>query len=370
MRSGNRGGISPNNNASVPYVVNVCTMPTRQHHYVPKSYLKRFASKPKRINLFNLSRQIAREDISIKDQCRKPNYYGDQSNEDALTDMETAAGRAINHLISRPERTLPTAILRFVAMQRVRTPASVDSTVEAFRKMFELMASPRAPDVNQLKSAVESYVTPELALTMADELANAVSDLRFKVLSHPESVFITSDNPAFFYNQYCEQAQNTGIAGADRLGLQIFLPLSPRHLLMLYDGGTYDYVNNGMPTESDVEALNGLQIVTAEHNIYFADWHQLSHVVTLTDRFAKFRTNSPSKAEEIASDQNENESLIHGYLEIPNVGLELSILRLKKRALRVSMEKRLNGTRLRPRKRRNTNRNADVKTYSTVIARI
>ena len=41
-------------------------MPTKQHHYVPKSYLRRFASKPKRINIFNLQRRIAREDVSIK----------------------------------------------------------------------------------------------------------------------------------------------------------------------------------------------------------------------------------------------------------------------------------------------------------------
>ena len=83
-------------------------------------------------------------------------------------------------------------------------------------------------------------------------------------------------------------------------------------------------------TESDIEALNGLQIVTAQRNIYFDDWHQLARVTALADRFAQLRTESHGKAEEIESDQNENESLIHGYLEIANVGLDLSVLRLKK----------------------------------------
>ncbi len=345
-------------------------MPTRQHHYVPQSYLKRFASKPKRINLFNLHRRIAKEDVSIKDQCRKPNYYGDQSNEDALTVMETAAGRAINHLISHPERTLPMAILRFVAMQHVRTPASVNAAAEMSRKMFELTVSPRASDANQLERSVESFVAREFVPNMGIKVTSAISDLRSRVLSHPEAVFVTSDNPAFFYNQYCEQAQNTGIAGALRAGLQIFLPLSPNHLLMLYDGGTYDYVNKRTLTESDIEALNGLQIVTAQRNIYFDDWHQLARVTALADRFAQLRTESHGKAEEIESDQNENESLIHGYLEIPNVGLDLSVLRLKKRALRVPMDKRLSGTRRRPQKERNQNRNSDVSTYSRVIARL
>ena len=341
-----------------------------KHHYVPRSYLSRFASKPDRINLFNLHRRITREDVSIKDQCRKPNYYGDQSNEDALTEMETAAGKAINHLISHPEGNLPMAVLRFVAMQHVRTPASVNTAAEMVRKMFELTVSPRVIDANHLRRSVESYMARKFVHDMGIEVTNAISDLKFRVLSHPEAVFVTSDNPAFFYNQYCEQAQNMGTAGAERPGLQIFLPLSPHHLLMLYDGGTYDYVSKRTLTGSDIDALNGLQIVTAQRNIYFDDWHQLARVTALVDKFARLRTESHGKAEEIESDQNENESLIHGYVEIPNVGLDLSVLRLKKRALRVSMEKRVSGTRRQSHKKRNQNRNADVSTYSRVIARL
>ena len=345
-------------------------MPTKQHHYVPKSYLRRFASKPKRINIFNLQRRIAREDVSIKDQCRKRNYYGDQGIEDALGDLETEAAKAIKSLIIDPEPSLSQTILQFVAVQHVRTPASVNSAAAMLGKMFQLTASTGLGGTNHMASDVESLVTPAFVLSMADEVTNAIADLNFRVLSHPKSVFITSDNPVFFYNQYCEQAQNTGITGATRIGLQIFAPLSPRHLLMLFDGGTYDYIKSRTLTDSDIETLNGLQVLSAARNVYFDDWHQLGRVTALVDRFAHLRAGELGKAEEIASDQNENESLIHGYLEVPNVGLNLSVLRIKKRALRTSMDRRLNGTRIRTRKPRRPNRNTELRTYSKVVARI
>ena len=345
-------------------------MPTKQHHYVPASYLRRFASKLKRINIFNLNRRIPREDVSIKDQCRKPNYYGDQSIEDALRDLETEAGSAINHLISHPEQSLSPTILHFVAIQRVRTPVSVNSADVMLKKMFQLTASTGDNDPDLMASTIGEFVTPAVVLSIADEVANAIADLNFRVLSHPEDIFITSDNPVFFYNQYCEQAQNTGIAGATRIGLQIFIPLSPRHLLMLFDGGTYDYIKSRTLTDSDIEALNGLQIISADRNVYFNDWRQLGRVTAVVDKFAHSRVGHLGKAEEIASDQNEDESLIHGYLEIPNIGLDLSVLRIKKRALRISMGKRLNNTRIRTQKPTRPNHNAELRTYSRVIARI
>ena len=345
-------------------------MPTKQHHYVPRFYLKRFASKPKRINMFNLQRKIPRQDVSIKDQCRKPNYYGDQTNEDALRDLETEAGKATIRLISDPEPSLAPTILQFVAIQHIRTPAWVNSAAAMLGKMSQLTASTGVPGTNHMARDAESLVTPAFVLSMSNELANAIGDLNVRVLKHPENVFITSDNPAFFYNQYLEQAQKMGITGATRLGLQIFIPLSPRHLLMLFDGDTYDFIKSRTLSDSDIETLNGLQVISADRNVYFADWHHLGYVTALVDKFAHSRLSDLTIAEEIASDQNEDDSLIHGYLEVPNVRLDLSVLRIKRRALRISMDKRLNGTRTRTKRPRRPNHNTDLRTYSRVVARI
>ena len=72
-------------------------MPSRQHHYVPKFYLKRFSKDTKRINIYNIRRKLAKENVSLRQQCSKPNYYKDQNIENALSRMEAEAALALQH---------------------------------------------------------------------------------------------------------------------------------------------------------------------------------------------------------------------------------------------------------------------------------
>ena len=73
-----------------------------QHHYVPRFYLNNFASKANRINVYNLEGEFAKEDISLRKQCRKPNYYKGQSIEAALGHMEDEAAKAFRILMEHP----------------------------------------------------------------------------------------------------------------------------------------------------------------------------------------------------------------------------------------------------------------------------
>jgi hypothetical protein len=66
-------------------------------------------------------------------------------------------------------------------------------------------------------------------------------DLRWKLLQNKTDLpFITSDHPAVRYNQFLEprirSGSNTGLVAR---GLQMFLPLSPKHVLVLFDSETY-----------------------------------------------------------------------------------------------------------------------------------
>jgi len=68
----------------------------------------------------------------------------------------------------------------------------------------------------------------------------AIADLQCHLAISPDGAFITSDNPAFKYNQYCEDIDYQGITGALCRGFQIFLPLAPRLCLLLYDRAVYN----------------------------------------------------------------------------------------------------------------------------------
>ena len=98
---------------------------------------------------------------------------------------------------------------------------------------------PRIANVD-LEAMRFGYTDPVLAsLQSLPAMLDAISDLHGHLLVSTTNDFITSDNPAFKYNQYCEEVQHMGITGALCSGLQIFLPLTPQLHLLLYDPATY-----------------------------------------------------------------------------------------------------------------------------------
>ena len=51
-------------------------MSQKKHHYVPRFYLKHFASSPRRINVLNLKDFKPDHDGPLKDQCYRNHLYG------------------------------------------------------------------------------------------------------------------------------------------------------------------------------------------------------------------------------------------------------------------------------------------------------
>ena len=317
-------------------------MATRQHHYVPRFYLARFASKPKRINVYNLRRNLAKEDVSLKGQCKKPNFYGDSDTEKALSILEARAAICIDREANQPSNTPPENLLEFVAIQYLRTPAIAKTMDGVSKKLFGFITDhmPVEERIETMDSLMQLDEMPVFNLTLKDGVVENIKDLKLAVISQPEDVFITSDNPVYFYNQYCEQIQRRGKNGTRQRGLQIFMPLSPRHYLLLYDGKTYDYVKSQSISTSDIYSLNGLQVVSAEANLYFANWAQLSQVEPLVADMTRLRISDPGVLQHFVSDDNGDGELLHSYVEAPNLELNLSFLRIKKRALRVPVHKR------------------------------
>ena len=207
------------------------------------------------------------------------------------------------------------------------------------KKLFGFISDHLPPDerTKAMDSLIQLDEMPVFNLTLKDEVVADIKDLKMVAISQPQDIFITSDNPTYFYNQYCEQVQGRGKTGARQRGLQIFMPLSPRHYLLLYDGNTYDYVKNQSISRADIYSLNGLQVISAEANLYFANWAQLSQVESLIADRMSLRIRDP---EILQRDARDNGELLHSYVEAPNLGLNLSFLQIKKRALRVPNHKR------------------------------
>lgn len=191
------------------------------------------------------------------------------------------------------------ALLTFVLFQHARTPSRAAAMNEHTEKLVKTLAKD-FPDLKDEANGIQvnDRDAPVTALRAVGEIRHFAADLKLKLLENKtRRLFITSDNPAVLYNQFLEkrnpQGGNTGI---QCIGLQIFLPLGPRHLLMLYDGNVYRVggrqhlqTHIEITREADVEALNVLQAANADNVLYYSADTDVAHVREAVGRATAYR---------------------------------------------------------------------------------
>jgi hypothetical protein len=128
--------------------------------------------------------------------------------------------------------------------------------------------------IDSLAVRFRSPVTNSMMIAVT--MLHLLTDLTMKIVVNCSSVqFLTSDAPVVLFNQWCQGTRGMGTTGFTSAGLQVFLPLSPQHLLLMFDGDIYVAGKQGSPrvdlrTVHDVNGLNGLQLLTAERNLYYS----------------------------------------------------------------------------------------------------
>lgn len=257
----------------------------KKQHYVPKMYLKNFSwgEARKQINIALLRSGRIVLDGDLAGQCYEDYFYGkDLVIENALVPLEGRAKAILAQIIASgaaPKRYSQDhdAFLTFTLFQYGRTKAAAEGLDEQLDKLVKatLVASESCdPDeIDGIKVRFRNAASNSMrAVAECKVLAH---DLRCKILVNKTTInFITSDNPAVFYNQFGEQRvvrSNIGIASR---GLQIFLPVSPRHLAVFYDEAVYKIGNRkdsftGVSETEDVRGLNDLQWMNVLETVYF-----------------------------------------------------------------------------------------------------
>ena len=133
-------------------------------------------------------------------------------------------------------------------------------------------------DFNKVKL---SHKSPALKTSyLAISSAPLLFDLHIVLLINEAKVeFITSDSPTVLFNTYFNGKSKGGQTGYVSKGLQIFFPINPRHMFLLYDPNYYSIQLNEnliyiIKKNKDVRRLNGLQVIFALNNIYFRNYNQ------------------------------------------------------------------------------------------------
>lgn len=331
-------------------------MDTGRHHFVPRFYLKAFSPTAGQIHVFNLDRRESFPNATLRDQCYEPSFYGDFPGlEGRLQKLEDAVAPVIQQVISSrrpPARNTPLMghLVVFVALQHRRSVAAVESSAESWENMRRAVG-PMAPEL-----AREGWAGPispaeamKLALGVVNEAAHGLVDLHVRTLVASDGArFVTSDNPVFLYNQFCEGVHGTGVLGIAQRGLQVFLPVSPDVTVMLFDPAVYKFTSVGdvvAVTARDVDALNGLQILSAEESILFSDQSDVAGIRRLVDRYAPLRASKAMHVEVFERVDDPREGLAHSFQIMPQVHLNLSVCELRRRAKKVPQKERARGHR-------------------------
>ncbi|OCQ97684.1 hypothetical protein BCD64_06185 [Nostoc sp. MBR 210] len=323
----------------------------KNQHFVPRFYLKNFSlqSQRERIRVFNISSCKFINSANLYDQASKNYFYGrDLKIENALKPLETESAKIINSIIDK--QTLPQAdsrehqmLLMFIITLLGRTVYAAEMIDEVVEKYKETVTS---IDANAL---LESERNIDLTLTDAVQESLRIAVLYFPlvrdicwklIINETEQPFITSDHPVALYNQFLEPRKTYGSnVGLASKGLQIFLPLSPKFTLNLFDKDVYRVGTRNKPCVStdlpaDITALNLLQLINANKNIYFNEDYsekQVQELLILANRYRRQTKVNWDKYPKRVENQNKK-ILLHLYGSDVKCSLKLSFISLLKKA--------------------------------------
>lgn len=336
-------------------------MAGKRQHFVPQFLLRNFhvAGSDRAIAVYRLSDRRHLPKTSVKDQAHENHFYGVGQVEDDFARMEGATGVLMDAAVR--DGTLPDLrssghhlLVTFAVLQAYRTRAAAEATSEfaaRFAEQVLRMHPDIAPHLNDIRIVAER--SPLHALQPAAECLDLALDLAVKLLCNRTRLpFVLSDHPAVFYNQFLEPRKRVGSnTGITAKGLQLFLPIGPRHLLLFYDRDVYTVGGRRLTSrrvevtsESDIEGMNLLQAVSAGDCLYHNGELRPGEIERLAGRAAKFRATekaSTIRYEPASGDFRNDGVLIRLFEPDVRTRLDLRCVRLTPEAERYDLGDRM-----------------------------
>ena len=257
----------------------------KKQHYIPQCYLRAFSTSASRrtIGVFVLRTGHYFSSASIKDQAQQLYLYGkDQTIENVNGQLEGGVTPIIRAVIEN--NALPPmysedlhALLTFAVHLRSRTKLAGEALNESMDKLFK-MAFKDHPVLKDHMSdfTIGSEYPSAYAAGIAMSILPLHYDLMIKlIVNRTRTPFITSDNPAVLCNPFLiHRAHSRSTAGVAISGVQIYLPLSPKHCLLMFDKDIYHVGEKStravhVDQASDIIQINTLQGISADTCLYF-----------------------------------------------------------------------------------------------------
>jgi hypothetical protein len=277
----------------------------KNQHYVPRCLLKPFTlnGEGKTINLYNVRGDRFIENAPVKNQCSRNFFYGsDLGPEKALSELEGEYARVIGIVRSGLEISDTDADwLRVFAILQTRRTAQAIARLRQFMDQMADETFKNNPDQRPEDPTHDELVFTSIRHDL--NYAREIDDLKFIILLNKTDLeFSISDHPSVFSNRFSFENQKQRLRGFGLAssGLFLVLPVAPRLAAFFFDIGVYTVsIPQGtrfvsVTDDSDVRALNELQQLNAEQNIYFSTWSHRERFVARDERVARQRELKPS----------------------------------------------------------------------------
>lgn len=332
----------------------------QRHHFVPQFYLRQLSRDGRSIRLFNFRRDALIENASIRRQCARRNFYGFSENvESSFADLEGVVATIIQEI--RRSQCLPDkgseqwrSLLGYVVFQKARTARAGNASdhLTDYLMKLQLQGHPAARSVDLDKYRIGHKYPTQVPLSVTGDVIGYAESLAAHLVINESPIgLITSDDPVVVHNQYCEGITYRGVKGWGSSGVQVFFPLSPRELLLLFDAAIYkvgrshrgDLVTR-VTLADDVNQANSLQILNADENVYLPPTEDPLTVAHFCREVARRRPATRMRfveTEAVPMDDGRRSSLVHQYEPLLPARLELSFVRVRTKARGKPLEARV-----------------------------
>lgn len=256
----------------------------KNQHYVPRCYLKPFTvdRAGKAINLFNIKSGRFISNAPVKNQCAKDYFYGqDLIIEKSLSSLEGFYATILLKIENKEELDNEDlyALQKFTYLQYMRTEHAMKRTSQQAKDFNQTIFGEEEIEKEDNDFLMDEGHEPIMITTMKMCVSSweLVEDLKICIFeNNTKHPFITSDDPSIFTSRFQLQKLKQETFGVGAAGVVFFLPVTPRFLVIFYDGGVYTLPDKRGQyleiDEEDVHALNHLQFLRSSTNLYFSDF--------------------------------------------------------------------------------------------------
>lgn len=278
----------------------------KNQHFVPKVYLRKFSADGKSIELCIKETLEFRSRAAIKNQSSCNYFYGeDLEIEDFLSSMEADLGVILRKLSCNSVNALSKDDCEFLFgytfLQLGRTEAAAMDLVEVSKELNNFVEDTfTSIDTSAFRVIEDRLENVKKAISIGREMLDTSSDLDYIFILNDSPIdFITSDCPVSLYNQFHERIGKRSF-GFGSIGTQIFFPLSPRIVFLIYDHLCYKIGTRKSKfiltkSSDDVKNLNNITFINANKTIYFLDknsissFEQVSNIKRTSSQYTKFQ---------------------------------------------------------------------------------